>query len=902
MPLRSMFRAVEATTAISGGHYLNSQSASGIPIPTRHTKKKHHGLPLSYLITRLDRKYEATLLSIDLVYYIPFVIIFVIFFLWSRPSDTYFMTQSSIDLLQENDFAVDCITKNFDDIRNQEDFFNWLQLIAEPVLWNSTLEMKQDDGRVVRYFGGQNHLLGSLRIRTQRTRNTSCELNEEMFDDIELPCWAPVNPRSESRNEELFGATYERCSEVDGISTTGRVHRYHCGGYIWDVPFTWSNKQATEFIANITKLPMTDPQATRFVMLEFFSYNAYHDAFLSTKLHIEVLAGGNWWPDVQYQVFQIWTSKQWPWTIVGFVFLLYTMYFVYRFNSDVMQATARAQAKGEGVFMAVVKHILHLFNLLELVNLLTLIVVFILYFIWWWGSVKLPDETKFFPFESAYPGKLDFVLFVYQWQIYLNALNTILCFLKFLKYVKFISHLNVISATLVAVAGEIYGVLTLLMALLVAYTIAGKTLFGNTMWEFRSLAISINTLLRVLVGDFDYSSIREQNRHLAALFFWSFMILGLFLLLNFIIAVITDGFSKVQQQNNSTSLGSQMGKLVKAMHVTRARDVPALLWNSMRRSRAETYLVIIATLAHEKRRRDEYTTILEEKIRNSRQAWRNRKCVAKSINITCSPLLSYLRETPLADMTVEGWEAKVEVVDWATVQEWDFNELEKALQMLYVHHWVELLTSEKFMAQHTFEETEVCEWWEEIKEQHGIDSDAVEEDDAAQSRMIQGAIRTFVEKFYQPRVERLEDAVLSLNEQIERQQQQIMQQQKQTAQTLDDIMTVVSRVSSEQQTFMADMQRHKEDQRRLATLVHHYGQGGVMGVPPHPPLPPPPAFAPAEMVFPQGAVPQMVSSPNRRFSAGDIRNRAKISATQKVNQQRQAHKKKDEHDPSEGHN
>lgn len=45
----------------------------------------------------------------------------------------------------------------------------------------------------------------------------------------------------------------------------------------------------------------------------------------------------------------------------------------------------------------------------------------------------------------------------------------------------------------------------------------------------------------MLIGDFDYDSMWMENRWLTPLFFWSFVVLALFLLLNFIIGILADG-------------------------------------------------------------------------------------------------------------------------------------------------------------------------------------------------------------------------------------------------------------------------------------------------------------------------------------------------------------------------
>ena len=49
----------------------------------------------------------------------------------------------------------------------------------------------------------------------------------------------------------------------------------------------------------------------------------------------------------------------------------------------------------------------------------------------------------------------------------------------------------------------------------------------------------------MLMGEFDYEAMKRENRVLAGMFFWGFIILGLFILLNFLIGVISESFGNV---------------------------------------------------------------------------------------------------------------------------------------------------------------------------------------------------------------------------------------------------------------------------------------------------------------------------------------------------------------------
>ena len=61
-------------------------------------------------------------------------------------------------------------------------------------------------------------------------------------------------------------------------------------------------------------------------------------------------------------------------------------------------------------------------------------------------------------------------------------------------------------------------------------------------------------------GDFDYEAMRDENPELAALYFWSFVILGSFLLLNFIIAVIAEAFAEETGKTQTEGIASKLEK------------------------------------------------------------------------------------------------------------------------------------------------------------------------------------------------------------------------------------------------------------------------------------------------------------------------------------------------------
>jgi hypothetical protein len=210
-----------------------------------------------------------------------------------------------------------------------------------------------------------------------------------------------------------------------------------------------------------------------------------------------------------------------------------------------------------------------IWNFIEFVNLCVFLIVFALQWAWWKQS---EDVQAKLPFNNRYPGELENVLYLYLLQVYCNSLNTVLSFLKLLKFLRMNDLLNVLSRTMANCQKNIIGVLVLFLFVVMGYSITANTLFGAGLWSFKDISTSFSSLLRMLMGDFDYPGMRQENRYLSGVFFWSFEILGLFILLNFITAFIADGFDKATENQPKDLLKQQIDDMWKRFRRVRVNQ------------------------------------------------------------------------------------------------------------------------------------------------------------------------------------------------------------------------------------------------------------------------------------------------------------------------------------------
>ncbi|CAD6994677.1 unnamed protein product [Ceratitis capitata] len=79
-----------------------------------------------------------------------------------------------------------------------------------------------------------------------------------------------------------------------------------------------------------------------------------------------------------------------------------------------------------------------------------------------------------------------------------------------------------------------------------AYAQLGLLLFGNVHQDFRNFKESLLTMIRMILGDFDYDGIEAANRVLGPIYFLTYILLVFFILLNMFLAIINDTYSSVK--------------------------------------------------------------------------------------------------------------------------------------------------------------------------------------------------------------------------------------------------------------------------------------------------------------------------------------------------------------------
>lgn len=123
-------------------------------------------------------------------------------------------------------------------------------------------------------------------------------------------------------------------------------------------------------------------------------------------------------------------------------------------------------------------------------------------------------------------------------------------------------------------------------SIFVIYTIAGMILFGQEILHFANFGRAIATTFRILMGEVDWEEMTRVGRFRANAWFWTFMLLLQFTMLNMLLAIVMDVYTEVKGSmgKDAETLWSQAceiytrmravqaGKELRFKHILRALD------------------------------------------------------------------------------------------------------------------------------------------------------------------------------------------------------------------------------------------------------------------------------------------------------------------------------------------
>jgi hypothetical protein len=154
------------------------------------------------------------------------------------------------------------------------------------------------------------------------------------------------------------------------------------------------------------------------------------------------------------------------------------------------------------------------------------------------------------------------VAFLAKMEVNLSSLNAFAIYFKTFKYLDMVPGMDQLFLTLGFCAKELFIFLIMFFIVYIGFGMAFHLAFGLMVPEYRTVGTSLISLLRVILGDFDFDALMNANRPMAFILISSYIILVFFILMNMLLAIIGDAYSEVKsQQEGKLELPNFMDKL-----------------------------------------------------------------------------------------------------------------------------------------------------------------------------------------------------------------------------------------------------------------------------------------------------------------------------------------------------
>ncbi|XP_054164324.1 polycystic kidney disease 2-like 1 protein [Oppia nitens] len=408
----------------------------------------------------------------------------------------------------------------------------------------------------------ENYLLGSPRLRQLKVKNDSCEVHRD-FQRAIFTCYnfyAQVfedREASGGKNDSSF--QWQEIKSFAKNDVWGILGTYSGeGGYIVDL--TLNKSVAAAKIKDLKKNLWID-RGTRAIFIDFTTYNPNINLYVVTKLIAEFPATGGMLTSWQFRTLNLLENSSDAPIALYMCFTLFVMFIIYYIIEELVEI------KTMGFWPYFTSSG---WNLLDIFTILisSLLVFFLFYRKYVINKIfdeadtdnndnnesSADGETQT-PMQNSSSAALQIETYQFDtlgfWSAQFSNMLAVLSFIawvKLFKYISFNKTMSQLTSTLSRCAKDVAGFGVMFFIVFFAFAQLGYLLFGTQVKDYSSFGKSVFTLLRLILGDFDFQALEAANRVLGPIFFLSYIFFVFFVLMNMFLAIINDTYAEVKAE------------------------------------------------------------------------------------------------------------------------------------------------------------------------------------------------------------------------------------------------------------------------------------------------------------------------------------------------------------------
>eukprot|EP01065_Artemidia_motanka_P035338 TRINITY_DN4325_c0_g1_i1.p1 TRINITY_DN4325_c0_g1~~TRINITY_DN4325_c0_g1_i1.p1 ORF type:complete len:1506 (+),score=436.73 TRINITY_DN4325_c0_g1_i1:622-4518(+) len=369
---------------------------------------------------------------------------------------------------------------------------------------------------------------------------------------------------TESEQERLIRLmepwAYHECGDFGSTGAglfTGRFGvSGNCGGYGAVLPVAWPQTEVKKMFDTLMANDWVDVE-TRGVRLEFFTYNQHTALFQRFQYLVDFTAGGMPVPARDVHSFSLFDPQFLTGGYLLFaVVALCNLYFLSLIRVKVYWRKYRHRMRHSAmggpwaVWVAVVQVIKssRMF-VMDLVTIALTMVVILLKIIW----MAFGLTSSGLHCQDRFPGGLEKVADVQRLINLMSAFTIAWLFLGVFQRLRTFKNARMLFDTLALASTDIVVICTITLIIFMSLGVGAWLVYSQTNIDYASLSHTLLNLVKSMLGEFGLQELERNRRGFTPVYFILFQAVSVMILLNMIIAVLTNALAQVQSTKYDSS-------------------------------------------------------------------------------------------------------------------------------------------------------------------------------------------------------------------------------------------------------------------------------------------------------------------------------------------------------------
>ncbi|VEN47220.1 unnamed protein product [Callosobruchus maculatus] len=473
----------------------------------------------------------------EFLIYLTFVICVCISVMGTRSSYNYYLAKSLSVQFVEKDFnTINGFTITFSQICSATDLWMYLENHFVPsIFWEHTYDREdKEEYQHEMNIMYENKILGVPRIRQVKVRNDSCEVHD-YFRRYFITCYDTYESGDKDKND--FGPgqptawTYSSAKETKSLWYWGQVSTYGGDGFYVDL---LRDRNGTRQIIQDLKENMWIQRGTRAIFIDFTVYNANMNLFAVCKFVFELPPVGGVLTKAEIHSMKLLRFlKKWDYIVLWCELASYVL-MLYYLSEEIRE-----------MIHFKLHYILKFWNYVDLSIIGCAIAGGTMSLL---EYMEVPRAMRALNENPDQYANVEYLAFINTSKSNLFAIMLFLVIMKAFKYLNFNRTMGQLNSTLKQCSKDVIGFSLMFFIVFFAFSELGYLLFGSAVENFSSFGLAMFTLLRTILGDFNYDELERADRVLAPIYFLSYIFLVFFVLMNMFLAIINDTYNDVKTE------------------------------------------------------------------------------------------------------------------------------------------------------------------------------------------------------------------------------------------------------------------------------------------------------------------------------------------------------------------